>query len=275
MPTALDRRPRHEERDLRVGLLGLGAINSVVCSELVAGAVPGARVVAVVTTGGEAPPEPVVLTDVDTLVQTVDLVVEAASHEALDDHGEAILAAGCDLLAVSVGALADERLFERLSTSGPGRLTLTTGAVGGLDLLQAAARAGPLESVKLTTTKRSSSLVQPWMDSALISMLKQGAARMEVFRGSARDAACRFPRSLNVAAALALALGSWDGVEVVLIGDPDATATVHTIDAVSATGSYHFEMTSAVSNNPMTSSVTAFAVLRGIAALTARRWSFV
>jgi aspartate dehydrogenase len=275
MPAPLDRRAPRGAHEFRVGLLGLGAINSVVCRELVAGAVPGARVVAVVTIGGETPPDPVVLTDIDTLVQTVDLVVEAASHEALDDHGETILTAGRDLLVVSVGALADEGLFQRLTTSGPGRLTLTTGAVGGLDLLQAAVRAGPLESVTLTTTKRASSLVQPWMDAALITKLEQGTDRIELFRGPAREAATRFPRSLNVAAALALAVGTWDGVEVVLIGDPNATATVHAIDAVGAIGGYHFETTNAVSKNPTTSSVTAYAVLRGVAAIAARRWSFV
>ena len=70
-----------------------------------------------------------------------DLLVEAAGHAALAGLGPSAVAAGTDLLAVSAGALADAALLAALS-AGPGRVHLCTGAVGGLDVLGAAARMG-------------------------------------------------------------------------------------------------------------------------------------
>src|SRR5262245_27994735 len=48
------------------------------------------------------------------LAAAPDLVVEAASQDAVRDHGAAILQAGIDLVVTSVGALADESLHRAL-----------------------------------------------------------------------------------------------------------------------------------------------------------------
>lgn len=259
---------------LRVGLLGYGAINRAVVRQLVDGAVPGAHLRAVLTQHPDAVPEPFAVDDVRDLVQESDIVLEAAGHDALAAYGCDILENGCDLLAVSIGALVDPALLEKLDAAGPGRLLLTSGAIGGLDLLQAAARAGAFDRVALTTTKRSAELVQPWMDEAECARVCDGS-RVEVFRGTAAEAARLFPRSLNVAAAIALAVGSWDFVEVTLIGDASATTTTHRVEAAGPTGDYAFELCNIVSSNPTTSALTAHAALRGIASLTGATRRFV
>ena len=51
-----------------------------------------------------------------------DLVVECAGHTAVDAHAEAVLGAGCDLLLVSVGALTDDALFDRLRAAATATL---------------------------------------------------------------------------------------------------------------------------------------------------------
>lgn len=256
---------------LRVGVLGHGAIGSAVVDALHAGAVPGARLAGVRTT--RSVPDGVRATgDVDELAANADLVVEAATADAVAEHGERILVAGCDLLVLSTGALVDDDLAHRLRRAGPGRLVLSSGAIGGLDLLRAAARDGGLEHVRLTTTKRSATLVQPWMDPATRAALDAAVASVDVFTGPAGDAVRRFPRSLNVAASLALAVGSWDRVHVRLVGDPHAAVTHHVVDAAGPAGSYRFESRGPTSAaNPASSRIVPQAVLRAITDLATGR----
>ena len=112
------------EGTLRIGLVGLGAIGRRVAERLRAGEVDGARLAAVLVrdpAAVEIGDDVLVTRDVDALVAACDLVVEAAGQEALAQYAPAVLAAGVDLLAVSVGALSD---VERWSDIAPrtGRL---------------------------------------------------------------------------------------------------------------------------------------------------------
>ena len=138
---------------LRVGLIGHGAIGSVVACELVAGLVSGVELVAVLD-----PVNPHADLDcgsLDAMLSRVDLVVETAGHGALVEHGPAVIASGTGLLILSVGALADDELHRALVGAGEGRLMYSTGAIGAIDALRAATLAGGLERVSMTSTKPS------------------------------------------------------------------------------------------------------------------------
>jgi aspartate dehydrogenase len=96
-------------------------------------------------------------------------------------------------------------------------------------------------------------------------------APLEIFRGSARDAARFFPRSLNVAATVAFAVDDFDVVEVSLVADPSAELTTHVIEAEGPTGRYRFEIANRPSpENPRTSGVVPHAVLRSLSVLVGR-----
>lgn len=253
--------------EVRIGILGWGAIGRTVGLALAAGEVAGARLVAAAD-HRKRDDCPVPLIEPADLADDVDLVIEAAGQRALASRGEAYLRAGCHLLVVSVGALVDQDLFERLRTAGGDRLHLTTGAIGGLDLLRAARRAGPLDSVTLTTTKAPSSLVQFWMDDDLRAKLLAGRQRLTAFTGPASAAVLRFPQSVNVAATLALAVGSWDLVEVRVVADPAADVNRHEIEATGVAGRYHFTIENHPSpDNPKTSGIVPHAVLQNVAEL--------
>lgn len=58
---------------------------------------------------------------------------------AARDIGSRVVVAGKNLLLVSVGALADPELSGALLARGPGRTFISSGAIGGLDILAAAA----------------------------------------------------------------------------------------------------------------------------------------
>ncbi|MFC6878883.1 MULTISPECIES: aspartate dehydrogenase domain-containing protein [Actinomadura] len=254
---------------LRVGVLGHGAIGAKVAGLLRRGEVPGAELAGVAVRGDA--PVPMRARGVRELVGASDVVVEAAGQRALWDHGAEILDAGRDLVAVSVGALADDGLFRGLTRPRAGRLLVCQGALGGLDVVRAAALGGPLTCVRLTSSKPPASLVQPWMDDGLaarLRALRPGDEPVAVHDGSAREAATRFPRNANVAATLALAAGDWSAVRVRLVADPAAVLTRHVVEFRGRVGEYRFELANHPDpGNPATSGLVAYAVARTLADL--------
>ncbi|MFI6937795.1 aspartate dehydrogenase domain-containing protein [Streptomyces sp. NPDC050418] len=255
----------------RIGIVGWGAIGRVVGSALMEGALPGAELTCVVDNRplGEAAPAPQLT--FEQAIADCDLIVEAAGQGVVREWGERVLAAGTDLLVASTGALTDEDLSKKLLAAGPGRVYFTGGAVGGLDLLQAVRAMGPLSEVRLTTTKLPSTLEQPWMDEELLGRMRTATGPVEVMSGTARDVPVKFPKSTNVAASVALAVGDLDAVHVSVVADPAAEHTSHVIEAAGAHGSYRFEVRHLPdAANPATSQVVPYAVLRSLGAVVGR-----
>jgi aspartate dehydrogenase len=249
---------------MRVGLIGCGAIGGVIADALRRGAIPGATLAGVLRRRAAA--EPAAVSSVEQLASRCDVVVEAASHAALATHGPAVTRAGRDLVVLSVGALADERLREELVVEGGGRVLLSTGACGGVDLLRAAHALAPLEAVALRTTKAGAAVSRDWMEPELQRRLVDGDGPVVAFSGPARDAVRLFPETANIAALLALATIGFDRVTVTVVGDPSRRSAKHEIDARGTAGTYRFEIENAVSPaNPRTSAVTAYAVVRALA----------
>ncbi|MER5755208.1 aspartate dehydrogenase domain-containing protein [Streptomyces sp. NPDC002088] len=255
----------------KVGVVGWGAIGRVVGTALAEGRVAGAELVCVVDNRplGEAAPARQV--PLEEALGICDLIVEAAGQGLVRQWGEKVLASGTDLLIASTGALTDDDLAKRLLAAGPGRVYFTGGAVGGLDLLQAVSLLGPLDEVRLTTTKLPSTLEQPWMDEELLTRMRTATEPVEVMSGTAREVPGKFPKSTNVAASVALAVGDLDTVRVQVVADPAARHTRHVIEAQGAHGSYRFEVAHLPDpGNPATSQVVPYAVLRSLAALAGR-----
>lgn len=264
---ALSRNVGARPEELSVGIIGRGAIGQAIRAGIDAGAVPGARVTGLIgrpAAGAEA------ASHVERLIQESDVIVEAASQEALRAYGRAVIGAGRDLLVVSVGGLADEGFRSGLC-AGPGRVIVSSGAIGGLDVLRAGALFGELDRVSLTTTKHPSLLEQPWMDCDIIAALRQTQEPTEVFRGTARAAVERFPKSVNVAATLALAALGFDSTAVRMVADPRAQLNEHLVEASGSMGEYRLLFRNRPSpSNPRSSALTARAVVRSLADRQAR-----
>lgn len=234
---------------------------------LVQGAVPSAQLIAVVD-NKRVVDRLVPQVSLSTAVDLCDVLVECADQIVIAQSAATILERGVDLVVTSVGALADPGVAERVLTAGPGRVLFTSGAVGGLDLLTSATAQSPLRFARVTTTKLPRAVVQPWMDEAQQDRILAIREPVEIYRGSSREAARLFPRSLNVAASVAFAVGDFDLVEVVLVADPGADLTTHVIEAEGDTGEYRFEIRNhPAPDNPRTSGVVPFAVLRSLSIL--------
>jgi aspartate dehydrogenase len=259
-----------EQRARRVGVIGAGAIGRAVIDVIGRGGVDGAELACVVSqhpVSGLTVPQ---LSPAEA-IDACDVIVECADQVVVRQYAQKILDRGVDFLVTSVGAFVDEELLHRVLEAGPGRLLFTSGAVGGVDLLANAAAEAPLESVRILSRKLPSSLLQPWMDEETHERVRTTDAPLEIFRGSARDAARFFPRSLNVAATVAFAVDDFDVVEVSLVADPSAELTTHVIEAEGPTGRYRFEIANRPSpENPRTSGVVPHAVLRSLSVLVGR-----
>lgn len=253
---------------LRVAVVGHGMIGGLLCAQLAAGRVPGAELVAVVNRSALENP-PARQLDLDTALTMADLVVECASRAAVHRLVHPVTAVGADLLVTSVGAFLEPGFAHRLSSSGPGRVRASHGAIGGLDLLASARCAAEYERVSMRTIRRPATLIQQWMDPEEVARIASADRPIRVFTGSPDDAVRLFPHQLNIVAAVALAIGGADRLTVELDGDPDATSSTHRIEAVGPLGHYLFEVSHEPSDTkPQSSAITPYSVLHSIAMLT-------
>src|SRR3546814_3009889 len=152
------------ENSTRVGIIGRGAIGQPLIDALRDGRVPGHVLECVLARSRREPWEVERLADL--LDRRPDLVIEAAGQGPVREMAAAVLAAGCDLMLFSAGALADPateaELANAVAKTGAGRLLLTTGAVGGLEIIKSLRSAGEIDSVSLCSTTKPQELIQPW-----------------------------------------------------------------------------------------------------------------
>jgi aspartate dehydrogenase len=248
---------------LRVGIIGLGSIGSGIAALArsrpedqveVVGALVQDRQRARVADG-----PPVVFTLDELLGLRPDVIVDAGGHAAFRAYARGVVAAGIDLIVLSVGALADDALREELhacaSASGA-RVRVASGAIGALDVLSAA-RVGGLDRVAHTVRKSARTL--------LGEAAEQLSEPKELYRGTAREGVARFPESANVVAAVSLAGIGFDRTEMVVIADPAATRNVHEVTAEGAFGAFRLEIQNIPSvANPKTARLAAMSAYRSL-----------
>lgn len=251
---------------MRVGLIGCGAIGQALlaCLAQHRAAVEVVGVLVLHPEKHRAVPCPVVATAEALLACGPDLVVECARQGAVGALGPKVLGAGCDLVVASAGALADEAVYAALlaaANRGGARVRVPSGALVGIDALAAAKEVGLAE---VCYQRRSPHTT--WLRSGAIDA--ETAARgacFEVFRGSAREAALRYPKNANVAATIALAGVGFDATRVVLIADPSASANTHSIEARGEFGQFRAEITArTLSPNTTSSRIVAGSLARAV-----------
>lgn len=251
---------------MKIGIIGEGAIGRYVAEGLAQrGLGPHAMLTRSGGSGGGATRDVLHVGSVADLPGDITLMIDCAGHAALAQHGCAILERGTGLVTVSLGALADPALADRLAQAaraGQAQLHLASGAIGALDSLQAA-RVGGLSEVTYVGRKPPAG----WRGSPAEERLELEALQAPTvhFEGTAREAATTYPKNANVAAAVALAGAGFDATRVRLVADPGITANIHEIHASGAFGRFSFQVEGhALPDNPRSSALAAMSAISAI-----------
>ena len=206
------------------------------------------------------------------LIDAHDIVVECAGVPAAKEHGTAVIASGKDLVLTSVGALAgpDAR---RALLAGPGKVHVTSGAIGGFDLWSALAESNAVDTVTIRTTKNAEALIRAWMNDDERAELENATEPFVLFSGRPSDAIAKFPGNVNVSIALAWATRgrgasddellerSLERVTVELVASPNLVDTRHDIEVSGSAGTFSLVSESGPNPvNPKTSAITALSV---------------
>ncbi|RLE79451.1 MAG: aspartate dehydrogenase [Thermoprotei archaeon] len=150
----------------------------------------------------------------------VDIVVEAASQKAVKEYLKPVLDSGKEILVMSVGALLDLNL-KRLYKKHRDRIHVPSGAIAGLDALKAIRLVGVKKIILITRKPVKALKYSQYLASKKIEKPTL------IYEGPAEEAVKLFPRSVNVAAALALYSDA--PVLVKIIADPNLRNNIHEI----------------------------------------------
>ena len=260
----------------RIALIGYGGIARDAIAALRAAGEAG-KVVGALCRPGRSAAARAALCDIavveslsNLLALQPTIVAEVAGQTAVAEHGPEVLRRGIDLLVISVGALADRALLQKLRAAaeeGKSRMLLPAGAIGGIDAI-AAMRLGGLSAVRYRSRKPPAA----WRGSPAekVADLEKLTSHTVLYRGAADEAALMYPQNANVAAAAALAGLGFDQTEVELVADPEAPGNVHEIEAEGSAGRFAIQLQGKPSRtNPKTSALAALSVARALLNLDA------
>lgn len=262
---------------MRVGIIGGGTIARLLLEHVRRGDLGRWQVVAVAGRGdrsrGRALAKefrvPYVVGLQALLSNKPDVVVEAASHEAVRQFGTGLLRKGVAVIVLSGGALCDDALrrrLERAARSGGALLSVPSGGIGGLDALKAACVAG-VDAVTIAVAKPPAAWKGiPYVEKLAVDLERLGGPRV-LFDGPAREGVPHFPANVNIAAVLSLAGIGFDRTRLKVIADPALRFNTHTIDVSGRTGRFSIMLENVPApDNPKTAWLACYSALAALKA---------
>jgi aspartate dehydrogenase len=261
---------------LKLGIIGFGSIGKDVAHYIKEEKVKGVSLNGVLVRNKEkllpSGENWVICDQIDEFLKLdLDVVIEAAGHEAVYRFGEDVLLSGKDFMIVSVGALADETLhssLEKAAEKTNTKLIIPSAAIAGLDRI-ASAQFRTINEVKLITRKPPrvwyGTIAEEKVDLETIS------EPYCIFNGTARESAKLFPESVNVSAALSLAGIGFDETKVEVYVDPTVQHNTHEISACGDFGEVHFQVQNTPSeDNPKSGYIVAMSICKVLNNFTSR-----
>ncbi len=257
---------------MRVGILGGGVIARLFLEHARRGEMDNAEVVAIAgrseaSRGKTLAREfaaPFVVGVKQLIEARPEVVIEAASHDAVRECAEDLLSNGIAVVVLSGGALCDDGLrarLERASAKHRTLLYLPSGGIGGLDALKAACAAG-VDEVSIAVTKPPAA----WKGIGYVERMKIDldhlAGPVILFEGTAREGVPHFPANVNIAAVLSLAGIGFDRTRLKVVADPALRFNTHFITIKGKTGIIDLRFESVPSpDNPKTAMLACYSAL--------------
>lgn len=256
--------------ELKIGIVGLGAIGTALVKKFAQGRIPGAALTAVAVRRAdharailERHGLDVQIAEIAELPALTDVVIECAPPALLATIAKPVLSAGKTLVVLSVAQLLANQDLISLAEQSGGQIIVPTGALIGLDAVSAAAE-GNITSVRMITRKPIAALSGAAYLVANGIEIEGISEPKLIFSGSAREAAKGFPTNVNVAAALSLAGIGPDRTQVEIWADPTVTRNTHKIEVEADSASFDMTIRNLPSENPRTGRITALSVIATI-----------
>jgi len=265
---------------MQIGIIGGGVIARLILDHAQRGSLGGARIAGILGRSETSRAKPLADTfgvpfvaELDALVRLrPDLVIEAASHDAVRQHAAALLEGGISVIVLSAGALCDDALrsrLEMLAARGGATLYVPSGGIGGLDALKAACAAG-VDDVEIVVTKPPAA----WKNIPFVASLDVNLDRLAhpatLFEGTAREGVPHFPANVNIAAVLSLAGIGFDRTRMKVVADPTLQHNTHYINVRGRTGSIAIKLESVPSpDNPKTALLACYSAIAAVNAFQA------
>jgi aspartate dehydrogenase len=265
---------------MRTALLGAGTIARLILERAAGGDLPGVEIVGVAGRRPDSPGAalaesngiPYVRDRAALVALRPQVVVEAASHEAVREHLVGLLQAGIGVIVLSAGALADDRLraeAEDAARRSGALLYVPSGGIGGLDALKAACAAG-VDEVSIRVSKPPAA----WKGISYVEALGLDLAALTgartLFEGSAREGVPHFPQNVNIAAVLSLAGIGFDRTRLEVVADPSLTHNTHTIRVSGRAGRFTIVLENVPApENPKTAWLACYSALAALRSLAA------
>jgi len=250
------------EHGRRVGLRGIEIIG-------VAGRGPASRGAALAAEFGlKYAPDRAAL-----LALQPQVVVEAASHDAVREHLVELLRRRVGVVVLSAGALADDALrreAESAAEASGALMYVPSGGIGGLDALKTACLAG-VDEASIQVAKPPAA----WKGIRYVEekrfALDGLRAPLTLFEGPAREGVPHFPQNVNIAAVLALGGIGLDRTRLKVVADPGLTLNTHTIRVRGRSGNFTVVLENVPApENPKTSWLACYSALAALDALGSR-----
>jgi aspartate dehydrogenase len=253
---------------MRIGVAGIGAVGAEVACSLDCGEVPGCKLsgIAARTTEkanalNEILKQPVPVLDFRALTEASDCVVEALPPALFGDLAEPVLRAGKQLIVLSASQLLGRDDLISLAGENGGRILVASGAILGLDALNAV-NIGKIHSATIVTRKPVEGLIKaPFVTRSGIDLTALREP-MQIIAGSVTEVACEFPANVNVAAAISLAGLGPNKTRMEVWADPSLTRNTHVVEVTSDSSNFTMSIQNRPSaKNPATGTITAQSVI--------------
>lgn len=202
-----------------------------------------------------------------------EVVVEAASHEAIRAHLVGLLSRRISVIVLSGGALVDDALraaAEKAAQDNDALLYVPSGGIGALDALKAACIAGVDEvSIQIAKPPVAWKKIE-YVEALGVDLDNLREARV-LFEGPAREGVPHFPQNVNIAAVLAMAGIGFDRTQLRVLADPGLTRNTHTIRVRGASGTITIVLENVPApENPKTAWLACYSALAALKLMNSR-----
>lgn len=262
---------KKNQKKIKIGLLGCGAIGSRLAKSIKADLKTDCMISGIYDQASEKSRNLIktlnlspslMKTSLADLLLSSDFIIEAIASKETSQIIRKIICARKDILIMSAGAILNTPSIFRIAKKNRTAILIPSGAISGLDVIKSI-KPSDISRVTLTTRKPITGIHEPRFAMTKRSPLTSLKNEVLIFEGSVDNAVKLFPQNINVAATVALAMGTKRKIRVRIITSPDFTLNSHEIEVKGKFGHFITRAHNVICpDNPKTSFLAVFSAIQ-------------